>query len=91
MYELISFVKETSCCDVLCGLGSIGLTEFYQAQATNYRPELKFVLADYLDYQGETYIRYNRDLYVVIRTYRTGQELEIVVGRASAEEVELYG
>lgn len=91
MNELISFVTETSSRDVLCGLRSIGLTEFYQAQATNYRPELKFVLADYLDYQGETYIRYNRDLYVVIRTYRTGQELEIVVGRASAEEVELYG
>ena len=91
MNELISFVAETSSRDVLCGLRSIGLTEFYQAQATNYRPELKFVLADYLDYQGETYIRYNGDLYVVIRTYRTGQELEIVVGRASAEEVELYG
>jgi len=91
MNELISFVTETSSRDVLCGLRSIGLTEFYQAQATNYRPELKFVLADYLDYQGETYIRYNGDLYVVIRTYRTGQELEIVVGRASSEEVELYG
>ena len=91
MNELISFVTETSSRDVLCGLRSIGLTEFYQAQATNYRPELKFVLADYLDYQGETYIQYNGDLYVVIRTYRTGQELEIVVGRASAEEVELYG
>lgn len=91
MNELISFVTETSSRDVLCGLCSIGLTEFYQAQATNYRPELKFVLADYLDYQGETYIRYNGDLYVVIRTYRTGQELEIIVGRASAEEVELYG
>ena len=91
MNELISFVTETSSRDVLCGLRSVGLTEFYQAQATNYRPELKFVLADYLDYQGETYIRYNGDLYVVVRTYRTGQELEIVVGRASAEEVELYG
>lgn len=91
MNELISFVTETSSRDVLCGLRSIGLTEFYQAQATNYRPELKFVLADYLDYQGETYIRYNGNLYVVVRTYRTGQELEIVVGRASAEEVELYG
>lgn len=91
MNELISFVTETSSRGVLCGLRSIGLTEFYQAQATNYRPELKFVLADYLDYQGETYIRYNGDLYVVIRTYRTGQELEIVVGRASSEEVELYG
>ena len=91
MNELISFVTETSSRDVLCGLRSIGLTEFYQAQATNYRPELKFVLADYRDFQGETYIRYNGDLYVVIRTYRTGQELEIVVGRASAEEVELYG
>lgn len=77
--------------DVLCRLASIGQSEFYQAQATDLRPELKFVLADYLDYEGE-YLCLHRDTYYrVIRTYRAGQELEIVVQRASQEEVEAYG
>jgi hypothetical protein len=49
------------------------------------------VLEDYLDYNGETLVKYGADLYRVIRTYRTGQELELTVGRASAEEVALYG
>lgn len=91
MNDLITLVTETTRRDVFCGLRSVGQTEFYQAQATDYRPELKFVLADYLDYQGETYVKYGGELYSVVRTYRDGQALEIVVGRASAEEVELYG
>ena len=91
MNEYITLIEGDSRRDVFCSLRSIGHSEFYEAYATEYRPELKFVLADYLDYQGETLVKYGADLYRVIRTYRTGQELEITVGRASAEEVSLYG
>lgn len=77
--------------DVFCRLESVGRTEFYQAQATDLRPELVFVLADYLDYDGEFLCIYGGAWYRVIRTYRKGQELEIVVQRASAEEVEAGG
>lgn len=73
--------------DVFCRLESIGRTEFYQAQATELRPELKFVLADYLDYEDEYLCIYAGVWYRIIRTYRTGQELEIIVQRAAAEEV----
>ena len=73
--------------EVFFRLGSIGQTEFYQAQATDLRPELKFVLADYLEYEGEYLCIYGDVWYRVIRTYRTGQELEIIVQRASAEEI----
>ena len=91
MNEVITLIKERgSRRDVFCDLRSIGHSEFYEAYATDYRPELKFVLADYLDYEGETIVKYGGDLYRVIRTYRTGQELELTVGRASAEEAELY-
>ena len=76
--------------EVLCRLASIGQSEFYQAQATDLRPELKFVLADYLDYEGETLCIYGGTWYRVIRTYRAGQSLEIIVQRASREEVEAY-
>lgn len=90
MNDVITLIKGDSMRDVLCGLRSVGHSEFYEAYATDYRPEIKFVLADYLDYEGETLVKYGADLYRVIRTYRTGQELEITVGRASAEEAALY-
>ena len=91
MHEVITLIEGTSRRDVFCSLRSVGHAEFYEAHATEYRPELKFVLADFYEYEGETLVKYGADLYRVIRTYRTGQELELTVGRASAEEVALYG
>ena len=67
--------------EVFAKLGSIGMKEFYQAQAVGLQPELKFVLADYLDYEGETLVEYNGQRYRVLRTYRAGQELELTVYR----------
>jgi hypothetical protein len=91
MNELIYLVEAEARRPVFCALRSVGHSEFYEAHATEHRPELKFVIADYLDYSGETIIEYEGTLYRVIRTYRTGHELEITAGRASAEEVALYG
>ena len=71
---------------VFGGVRSIGQSEFYQAQTTNLKPELKFVLADYLEYQGETLAEYNGIRYSILRTYRSGNELELVLTRASEEE-----
>ena len=80
-------VKKETRRDVFCRLDSVSRSEFYQAQTTDLRPELVFVLADYLDYNDEYLCIYNAVWYRVIRTYRTGQELEIVVQKASREEV----
>ena len=91
MNEIITLIEGDARREVFCGLRSVGHAEFYEAHATEYHPELVFVLADYLDYNGETLVKYGADLYRVIRTYRTGQRLEITVGRASAEEAALYG
>ena len=71
---------------VFCGFRSIGMKEFYSASSTDYRPELKLVLADYLDYNGETLADYNGTRYRILRTYRTGQELELTLERAPLEE-----
>ncbi len=84
-------VAEETRRDVFCRLASIGQTEFYQAQATALRPELKFILKDYLDYGGEELCIFNDEWYRVLRTYRAGQELEIVVQRAAPEEVDANG
>lgn len=67
--------------EVFCRLASIGQKEFYQAQAVGLQPELKFILADYLDYAGETLVEYDGQRYRVLRTYRDGLELELIVYR----------
>ena len=77
--------------DVFCATRSIGMKEFYQANATDFHPEIKFVLADYLDYQGETMAIYDGQLYRILRIYRTGIELELTAEKAPAEDGDLYG
>lgn len=73
-------VTETSR-EVFCDKASIGQKEFYQAHAVGLQPEIKLVLADYLDYEGEQLVEYDGQRYRVLRTYRTGKSLEIVVYR----------
>lgn len=77
--------------DVFCGTRSIGMREFYQANGTDFHPEVKFVLADYLDYNGETMALHDGQLYRILRTYRTGIELELTAEKAPAEDGDLYG
>ena len=64
--------------EVLCNETGVKRSEFYQAQAVNLKPEIKFVLPDYLDYNDQKEVAYNGFRYKVLRTFRTGNELEIV-------------
>ncbi len=75
-----SVTTETSR-EVFAKLGSIGQKEFYQAHAVGLQPELKFVLADYLDYNNEPVAEYEGQRYRILRTYRKGQQLELTVYR----------
>lgn len=72
--------------DVLAEVLSVGYKEFYAASATDYHPEVKFKLTDYLDYQGETLAVYNGKMYRVLRTYRIDQALELTAEYAPNEE-----
>ena len=72
-------VAEETAREVFGRLGSIGQTEFYQAHAVGLKPELKLILADYLDYENETLVEYLGQRYRVLRTFRNGQELELVL------------
>ncbi len=69
-------IKETAR-QVFCRMASVGAKEFYQAAAIGLQPEIKFVLADYLDYEGEELVEHNGCTYHVLRTYRDGQALEL--------------
>lgn len=72
--------------EVFAEVKSIGQKEFYESQAVGLKPEIKFVIADFFDYQGEQKVRFtpfrgNEEEYRVIRTYRTSNRLEIVCSR----------
>lgn len=64
---------------VFAQLKSIGQSEFYQAAADGLKPQLKFVLADYYDYNNEKEVVYNNKVYSVLRTYRDQHKIEITV------------
>ena len=91
MNDILTLIKGETSRTVYCRLASIGMKEFYEAQAVDFYPEVKFILADYLDYDNEQLVEYDGQRYRVLRTYRAGQELEIIVVRASAEEGGVYG
>ena len=71
---------------VFAELRSIGQSEFYQAQEVGLKPEIKFVLADFLEYKNEMIVKYqpygaDEEIYSVLRTYRNNNELELVCKR----------
>ena len=71
---------------VFAQLKSIGQSEFYQAQAVGIKPEIKFVISDYLDYQNEEILKYAdikgvENEYRIIRTYRQNNTLELICKR----------
>lgn len=74
--------------DVLAEVLSVGYKEFYAASATDYHPEVKFKLTDYLDYETETLVVYGGEIYRILRTYRIDQALELTAERAPNEELE---
>lgn len=68
---------------VFADVKSIGQSEFYQAEAVGLKPEIKFLIADFVDYQGEKLLKYTpyggtEETYTVLRTYRNKINLEIV-------------
>lgn len=72
--------------NVFAEVKSIGQNEFYQAEAVGLKPEIKFVIADFADYQNEKKLKYTpfggvEEIYSVIRTYRNKINLEIVCAR----------
>lgn len=81
-------VSEKSERMVFAEFKSIGQLEFYQAKAEGLKPEVKFVLPDYLEYQNERKLKYRayneaeEQEYTIIRTFRKGKELEIVCERS---------
>ena len=62
---------------VFARLKSVGMSEFYQANATGFKPEIKFIVSDWLDYNGERIVEWDGLRFDVIRVYRNGLEVEL--------------
>ncbi len=72
---------------VFAKIESVGQNEFYKGASAGLKPEIKIVLADYLDYEGEQRIKTEgEEVFSVVRTYRKGSELEIVCERKIGNE-----
>lgn len=97
--SVITLMKETNTVDeygdtvqtfterqVFAEVKSIGQSEFYQAEAVGLKPEIKFVIADFADYQDEKQLKYtpfggSEQIYTVLRTYRNKINMELVCKR----------
>lgn len=77
---------------VYAGEYSVGMQEVYQGMAVGYKPEVKFLLENWLDYQGEEIVEYSpfgTDETIqlrVLRTYNRGDGLELTCYRDNEEQ-----
>lgn len=71
-------IKEIKTREIFAEQRSITQTEFYQAQTAGSKPEIKFAIPDYLEYNGQQYLIHENTRYKILRTYRkNNNELEI--------------
>lgn len=70
---------------ILCGVRSVSRTEFYNAALTGLNPEIVFVVHAY-EYNDGRKVKFNGELYRVIRTYQKDfEEMELVCERVAAD------
>ncbi|AFA50231.1 hypothetical protein [Acetobacterium woodii] len=75
-YEAVTFEDY-----VFCDQKSIRMSEFYQAATTDYKPSITLTLKQ-ADYAGQRYIKFEDEVYTMIRTYAVDSEdIEVVLER----------
>ncbi len=77
---------------VLCKVDSVGRTEFYQAAQNDMHPDYVFTISHYKDYMGEKELLYTdwtgeEKRYVITRTYRRGDKLELTAEERIGNDV----
>lgn len=79
---------------VYAGEYSAGMNEFYQAMGEGFKPEVKFQLTNWLDYEGEEIVEYvpfghtDTVRLRVLRVYNSGDTLELTCYRDNQEPAE---
>lgn len=69
--------------EVKCAVRSVSQNEFYRAMSAGIEPEAVFVFPYGFEYHGEKVFEFNSERWRVIRSYTTGQTLELTAGRAT--------
>ena len=64
-----------------CKVRSATRREFYAAETQGIKPELIITISNRVDYNGERELEYHGERYVVTRTYWSGDEVELTVGK----------
>lgn len=77
-------VSETTT-QVFVEIRSVSMSEQYRALSAGIKPAYVFVLTDYADYADQKIVIYNGKRYRVVRTYVSGQKIEITVEEATAD------
>lgn len=89
--ELFQDIKVEVREKVLCKINSVGSSEFYNAQVSNLKPEIKFIIHSF-EYNKQAVVEYEGLKYMVIRTF-VGDTLNRTVNRSDnalkMEEIEL--
>lgn len=71
---------------------SVSQTEFYQGYAVGFKPEVKFILENFMDYQGEKIVEYTPFMatdpvrLTVLRTYNAGDQVELTCYKGVEED-----
>lgn len=69
---------------VFCEVDTISQSEFYAAANTELNPEYRFTVF-FGDYDGQKLVKYQGKRYVIYRSYRAGDDLELYVERKIGE------
>lgn len=68
---------------VFCTVGSVGMSETYEARSVGLSPEYRFELRVAEDYQGERLLIYRGVRYKIIRSYMSGDGIELYAERVT--------
>lgn len=75
--------KITSEREVFAEIASISMKESYEALAVGHHPEIKIIIQDVIDYDGERYAKLADVEYLITRTYRKGLSIELTLERVN--------
>lgn len=74
---------EPSTRDVFCEVSSVSMNEAYTAMSEGLHPEFRFVVRVAEDYHGEGFLIFHGIQYRIIRTYMSGDGIELYAERVT--------
>ena len=76
--DIGDMTEETQESYAFCNEKSIGQSEFYQAHAKGFKPEIKLEI-NTIDYNNQQKVRYKGREYRILRTYTSGEITELTL------------